>query len=137
VEFIGIFCFTALALVISLCIALLFRFIAPLRRFSLAIFLSLPACVVSMFLVGWTVNDKASVCGPNPEWDRCPSTTARVTGWAAWLAITIGAALVGYWGQRAFAVGRSLLFQSEPTTIFRESFKNSSARIDPPETPFL
>jgi hypothetical protein len=39
-------------------------------------------------LSSWWLLDRSPVCGPDLEWDRCPSHLARVVQLSAWLAMT-------------------------------------------------
>jgi len=77
--------FAAVGIVLSATFALL----PKLRRFVL------PAAIVpasSYFLLivfGWWMLDNSPICGPNPEWDRCPSHLAHTAMLSAWVAGTI------------------------------------------------
>lgn len=116
-ELIGLFIHAVVTFFVALGAALLAIAIRPLHRFALAAFLTPPAAVISLILIRWTVIDSAPVCGPDSEWDRCPSPFSQGAGWVAWLLVTIAVALIGYWAQRLFRERGHLFFQSEPTTI--------------------
>ena len=111
--------FTIVTLACSICAAFLCLIIRPLRRYCLAVLLTPPLAVFSMFMIGWTVLDSGPICGPNPELDRCPSVMARIIGWTVWLALVIGFAVASYLAQRVFLTGASsFLFRGSPTTLF-------------------
>ena len=111
--------FTMTALACSICAALLCVIFRPVRRFCLAVLVTPPFAVFSLLFMRWGVNDSAPVCGPNLEWDRCPSITARIIGWTVWLTLVIGLAVTSYFMQRVVRTGASsFLFRNSPTTLF-------------------
>lgn len=114
-------------------IALLFR---PWRPFSLSVFSTPPEAAVLLFLTRRSVIDSSPVCGPDPEWDRCPSTSANIVGWAAWAIGIIVVAVAAYWVQRVIQAAIGLWFDSRPLSLFSRP-NNSATRVDPPEMPLL
>jgi hypothetical protein len=125
-------CCLGISSVLSL-IALIFR---PLRRFSLAVFSTPPAVAVLLFFTRWSVIDNSRVCGPDPEWDRCPSTYANIMGWVAWVIGIIVVAVAAYWAQKVIQAAIGLWFDSRPLSLFCRP-NNSATRVDPPEMPLL
>ena len=119
-ELIGLTLFTTAALACSICAAYLCLIIRPLRRVCLAVLVTPPFAVFSLYMIWWGVNDSAPVCGPDLEWDRCPSNTARILGWTAWLAVVVGSAIASYFLQRVVRTGSSsFLFRKPPTALFK------------------
>lgn len=114
-------------------IALIFR---PLRRFSLAVFSAPPAAASLLFLTRWSVIDNSQVCGPDPEWDRCPSTYANTMGLIAWVIGIIVVAVAAYLVQKVIQAAIGLWFDSKPLSLFSRP-NNSATRVDPPEMPLL
>src|SRR5271170_4977495 len=105
---------TAGAAVASILLAAIAVAIRPLRRFTLAA-LALPAISLPLALIiRWSVLDSGAVCGPNPEWDRCPTATASLFGWVVWIAGTIAIGIGAYWAQRGIQAAIHLWFDSEP-----------------------
>lgn len=94
------------------------------RRFALAILATPPVAVILLFLCGWSILDSGPVCGPDPEWDRCPSWQARTLGWSL-CAVAI---LLTAWGaslaQKVLEAAISLWFHRTPTRIFQEGRKD-------------
>jgi hypothetical protein len=121
-ELIGQAFFTLDALACSICAAFLCVLIRPLRKFTLAVLITPPVAVFSLFLMWWIVLDSGQVCGPDPEWDRCPATTIRIIGWICWFVLVSGSALAAYFAQRVFQTGAgSFLFRHSPTTLFQHN----------------
>jgi hypothetical protein len=117
-ELIGQAIFTIIAITISVGLAFVSRFFRPLRKFSLAFLTTPPVAVFSFFICGWGINDSGTVCGPNPEWDRCPSVGARVLGWSAWLGIVLAVAAGSFWIQRRAESVRGLFEERHPFRLF-------------------
>jgi hypothetical protein len=106
------------ALVASSLAALISLAIPPLRRFTLAILITPPAAVSLYFICGLIPNTQ-TVCGPDLFWGNCTSTRAELGGWAIWLAFSLFAMAVGYWGQRVLQSALRHGFDSAPMSIFR------------------
>jgi len=121
-ELIGQAFFTLAALAFSISAAFLCLLIRPFRKFTLAVLVTPPIAVFCFFLMGWIVLDSGPICGPDPEWDRCPTTTIRIIEWICWLGLTTGSAIAAYLAQRVFRTGAaSFLFRSSPTTLFQSN----------------
>jgi len=90
----------------------------------LAILITPPATVVLFFLCGWSILDSGSVCGPDPEWDRCPTSLARVLGWSIWAAATLLTVIGAYWAQKVLEAAISLWSDSAPIRIFHGDSKS-------------
>jgi hypothetical protein len=88
------------------------------RRYAVAILVTPPVAVILFFFCGWSILDSGTVCGPNPEWDRCPTPLARALGWTIWLAFTLLTAYGAYWAQKVLKAALSLWFDSELMSIF-------------------
>lgn len=106
------------ALIASSLAALLSLAIPSLRRFTLAIFITPPAAVSLYYICGLLPSTRM-VCGPDNAWGNCASTTAELTGWAIWLACSLCAMAVGYWGQRLLQSALRYWFNSAPMSIYR------------------
>ena len=106
------------ALIASSLAALLALAIPPLRRFALAILITPPAAVSLYYICGLIPNTHAA-CGPDFIWGNCPSATAEFAGWAIWLASSLCAIGVGYWGQRFLHSALRSWFNSGPMSIYR------------------
>jgi hypothetical protein len=100
------------------------------RRFVLAILLTPPIAVILLYLCSWSVLDSGAVCGPNPEWDRCPSDTARIAGWSIWAGATVVTACGAYWAQKVLKGAIALWFDSAPMSIFRNRRRWSRVSSD-------
>lgn len=122
---------TALATLIASSLAALISVaIPPLRRFTLAILITPPAAV-SLYYICGLIPNTSFACGPDLMWGNCSSTRAELTGWAIWLACSLCAMAVGYWGQRIL---QSLLrhwFDSAPMGIYRNRPRWSRVGSDP------
>jgi len=119
---------------ISSVLALITLMFSRLRRFSLAIFSTPPAAAVLFFLTRWTVIDSSPVCGPDIEWDRCPSTQADTLGWLAWGLGIITVGVGAYWLQRVIQAAIALWFDSKPLSISSPPIR-SEAGVDSPKSP--
>jgi hypothetical protein len=103
--------FEALAIAAGVAIvALIFR---PFRRLAPAVFLTPPSSVFLFFVCRWATIDRGAVCGPDPEWDRCPTIFANIAGWIAWGIGTVAIAFGFYWLQQLIRAGFGLWFDSE------------------------
>ena len=121
VEIYGLVIFTSVAAMVSLAVACLVMFFRNMRRFALAALITPPAAVFALILCRWAVLDSGPVCGPDPEWNRCPSTTASVTGWVVWIVGSIAIAAGAFLLQRVLEAAMNLLFDSEPMTLFNRN----------------
>ncbi len=99
-ELIGLVLMTGVALVCSTVIAVVAWFFRSTRPFSLCLWVVPPIAVISLILIRWAVVDSGPVCGPDPEWDRCPSSIANFVGWAVWLFVVLFTAGSAYLLQR-------------------------------------
>ena len=88
------------------------------RRYALAILVTPPLAVILFFVCGWSILDSGSVCGPNREWDRCPTSLARGLGWSIWVVATLLTAFGAYKAQQVLRAAISLWFDSAPIRIF-------------------
>jgi hypothetical protein len=120
VEFFGLAIFTLAALIISLGLGFLSLLRPRLRRFALAICTTPPAAVAFLFFVGWAINDSGPVCGPDPEWDRCPSFAIRIAGWLAWTLGIFAVAVGAYWGQKVIEAAITLWFDTKAIKLFKD-----------------
>jgi hypothetical protein len=118
-EDFGLILYTLASLGISSVLALITLIFRPLRRFSLAVFSTPPAAAVLLFITRWSVIDNSRVCGPNPEWDRCPTTAADVMGWVAWTIGVIAVPVAAYWLQRVIQAAIGLWFDSKPKSMLK------------------
>lgn len=84
-ELIGLAIMLAGLSVLSLASAAAFMAFRPLRKLALAIALVPPCSYLILVLSRWAALDSGRVCGPDPEWDRCPSTISNFGSLAAWL----------------------------------------------------
>jgi hypothetical protein len=105
-------------LIASSLAALISLAIPPLRRFSLAILITPPAAV-SLYYICGLIPNTSFACGPDLMWGACSSTRAQITGWAIWLACSLCAIAVGYWGQRRLHSILRSCFNSSAMSIFR------------------
>ena len=119
-EFFGLAIFTFISLTISLGLALLSLLRPSLRRFALAILATPPAAVTLLFLMGWAINDSGPVCGPDPEWDRCPSFAIRIVGWFAWTVGVLAVAVGAYWGQKVIQAAAYLWSDTKQIKLFKD-----------------
>lgn len=121
VEIYGLVIFTSVAAMVSLAVAYVAMFSRTMRRFALSILITPPTAVVTLILCRWAVLDSGPVCGPDPEWNRCPSTMASVTGWVVWIVGSIAIAAGAFLLQRVLEAAMNLLFDSEPMTLFNRN----------------
>jgi len=105
-------------LIASSLAALISLAISPLRRFSLAILIT-PPSAVSLYYICGLIPNTSFACGPELMWGNCSSTRAEITGWAIWLACSLCAMLLGYWGQRILHNALRHWFDSAPMSIYR------------------
>jgi hypothetical protein len=133
-EDFGLILFTLGSLGVSSVLALVALLFRRLRRFSLAIFSTPPAAAILFFLSRWTVIDNSHVCGPNIEWDRCPSIQANMLGWLVWVLGIITVAVAANWAQRVIQAAITLLFDTKPSTT-GNSPNHSTGGIDGPKVP--
>jgi hypothetical protein len=105
-------------LIASSLAALVALAIPPLRRFSLAILITPPAAV-SLYYICGLIPSTNTACGPDLIWGNCSSITAEFAGWAIWLACSLCAIAVGYWGQRILHHTLRNWFNSSPMSIYR------------------
>lgn len=106
-------------LIASSLAAMLSLLIPPLRRFTLAILIAPPAAVSLYYICGALIPNNQMVCGPDAIWGNCASTRAELMGWAIWLACSLCAIGVAYWGQRRLHRVLRQVFNSAPMSIFR------------------
>ena len=106
-------------LVVSSLAALISLTIRPLRRFALAILITPTAAVSLYFICGAIIPNNQTVCSPDAIWGNCANTQAELLGWAIWLACSVFATAVGFWGQRVLHNALRLWFQSSPMSIYR------------------
>jgi len=93
-EIFGLIWITGVALVFSTIFAVILWFYQPTRPFSLSVWTTPPIAVSSLILIRWLILDRSPVCGPDPEWDRCPSARDNAFTWAAWLLLVVLVATV-------------------------------------------
>jgi hypothetical protein len=48
------------------------------RRFALSAAILPASSYFLLIILSWLVLDRSPICGPDPEWDRCPSHVAQV-----------------------------------------------------------
>ena len=136
VELIGMALFTIVAGAFAIGLAILAMRFRRSRPYALAILVTPPIAVILLFLCGWSILDSGTVCGPDPEWDRCPTTLARILGWSIWVASTMVTAYGAFWAQKVLKAAISLWFDSPLMSIFhpRPRWGRSapdSSRLDP------
>jgi hypothetical protein len=107
------------ALILGTVAALLSLAIPSLRRFTLAILITPPAAVSLYYICGALIPNNRMVCGPDAIWGNCASTGAEITGWVIWLACSLCAMAVGYWGQRLLHGALRAWFASSPMSLYR------------------
>lgn len=105
-------------LIASSLAALISLGIPPLRRFTLAIFITPPAAVSLYYICGLIPNTHAA-CGPDLMWGNCSSNTAELAGWGIWLACSLCAMAIGLWGQRVLQRALRAWFNSDAMSIYR------------------
>jgi hypothetical protein len=85
-EIIGLMVMCFLLGGIGLIAGVIFMLLPKLRRFALAVTIVPASTYFFLIMLSWYELDKAPICGPDPEWDRCPSHFVRISIWAAMLA---------------------------------------------------
>ena len=105
-------------LIASSLAALISLGIPSLRRFTLAIFITPPAAVSLYYICGLIPNTPAA-CGPDFAWGNCSSTTAELAGCGIWLACSLCAMAIGFWGQRLLQRALRTWFNSAAMSIYR------------------
>jgi energy-coupling factor transporter transmembrane protein EcfT len=118
VEIYGLILGTGAASVVGAALAILVFFRRSLRRFALALFATPALSFPALILIRWTVLDNAPICGPDPEWDHCPSNLANAEGWIAWIVCAIAIAFGSYWAQRVIVTAVGLWMDSKPRSVF-------------------
>jgi hypothetical protein len=109
----------AFATLIASSLAALMALALPrLRPFALAILITPPAAV-SLYYICGLIPNTGLACGPDLMWGNCSSTRAEITGWAIWLACSLCAIAVGFWGQRLLQRTLRSCFNSGPMSIYR------------------
>ena len=88
-EIIGLIWMTGVALALSTVLTVIAWFFRRTRPFSFALWVTPPFAIASLIMIRWSVLDASRVCGPDPEWDRCPTALASSAGWASWFFIVI------------------------------------------------
>jgi len=73
---------------LGICLAFGCWFVPKLQRFALPIAIVPAPSILLLTLSSWYVLDRAPICGPDPEWDRCVSAPNRIISLAVWLAGT-------------------------------------------------
>jgi len=119
-EFFGLAIFTLAALLVSLGLGFWALFRPRLRSFALAICATPPLAVAFLFFMGWAVNDSGPVCGPDPEWDRCPTFAVRIAGWVAWTIAVSAVAIGAFWGQKVIQAAANLWADTKPIKLFKD-----------------
>ena len=104
---------------VALCVV--FAFIPNLRRFVL------PAAIVpasSYFLLitlGWLVLDHSPVCGPDPEWDRCPSHIVHIAMMFVWLLGTACAFMAAVFLQKVLVLSwQNFIYRKQSLSIIQK-----------------
>lgn len=117
-------------LIASSLAALVSLAIPPLRRFTLAILITPPAAV-SLYYICGLIPNTSFACGPDLMWGNCSSTRAGITGWAIWLACSLSALAIGYWGQRVLHRALRQGFNSATMSIYRQRPRWSRVASNP------
>ena len=104
-ELIGLMIGAVIAAVGGALIAGIIMIFPKLRRFALAAGVLPGAALAMVFVTSSIVYDHSAVCGPDAEWDRCPSLIAKVVLWSCSLIGTATIVAVSYWVQRECATG--------------------------------
>jgi hypothetical protein len=112
-ELIGFALLTSVTIALSTALAFILGLIPAFRRYVLTTLITPPVGIVSLILIRWTILDKAPVCGPDPEWDHCPSGTANIVGWAIWIVLVCVIATSSFWIQGRASKG--MLFRDKET----------------------
>jgi len=124
-EIIGLMIMTLTSLAISSALAAVAFLFRLSRRFCLTILATPPFAVASLIMIRWSVLDGGRVCGPDPEWDRCPTVTSSIIGWAVWILGIMIAASAAYLAQRVLQAAYYLFFDRQPISLFGSEPKNS------------
>lgn len=128
---IGVFCALAASSVLAI-IALALR---SLRKFVLAIGATPPAAVFLFFTTRWLALDYTPGCEAEvPDFQRCPSPSASISGWIAFIVCLVAVAVAAYWAQRVIQAVVGLWFDSKPQSI-ASSLDQSAASVDGPKVP--
>jgi hypothetical protein len=110
--------------------ALFFR---RLRRFVLAIGVTPPAAVFLFFTTRWLALDYTPCCESEVlDYQRCPSTSASIAGWIAWVVSVVVVAVAAYWVQRVILAAVGLWFDAKPLNISSLP-DNSAPGVDGPK----
>ena len=129
-EIVGLAISGAVALCFSLALALTALAFRSLRRFLMMLLITPPTAVLLYYFTAWTLIDNSPLCGPNLEWDHCPSIGARVL---AFISLSLAVAVVafaGFWAQRLFLTRAGLFPDPPATTLFASRFQRSEAAKD-------
>ena len=114
--------YLAISSVLAL-IALIFR---PLRRFALAVLAAPPAAIILFYFTRWWTLDNTPGCEVDvPDFSRCPSPTANIIGWVAWILSISIVSFTAYWIQRVFLAGIYLFINKRPISLFKPSSKET------------
>jgi len=72
-------------------------------------------------LSSWWLLDRSPICGPDLEWDHCPSHVARIIQLSIWLAAT-GALVVGAtFAQKALRISwGNFVYRKQPLNIIEK-----------------
>jgi hypothetical protein len=84
-EIFGLIWMTGVVLTFSTVLAVMAWIFQRVRSLSLTLWVTPPFAIASLILMRWFVLDSSPVCGPDPEWNRCPSILANSIGLACWL----------------------------------------------------
>lgn len=121
-EFIGL----AIGCILFACggvvLALIFAFVRRLHRFILPALAVPPISFFLLILSSWWLLDRSPVCGPDPEWDRCPPHFFRVVQLGVWLVATgVLAALMTFAQKILQILWHNFVYRKQPLKIVETS----------------
>jgi hypothetical protein len=103
-------------------LGLIFAFFRKLRPFILPAVVVPPISFLLLMLSSWWVLDRSPICGPDPEWDRCPSHFARIVQLSVWLAATGFLAAVTTYAQRGLQISwQNFVYRKQPLNVIENS----------------
>jgi hypothetical protein len=103
-------------------LGIVFAFIRALRNFVLAVAIVPTISFFLLITLGWLTLDNAPICGPDPEWDRCPSHIAHIVMWFAWGTATILAVFATIFLQKFLVISwQNFKHRNQPLNIIERS----------------
>ncbi|HZD51062.1 MAG TPA: hypothetical protein VE178_20145 [Silvibacterium sp.] len=103
-------------------LGLVFALVRSLRRFILPAVVVPPTSFLLLMLSSWWLLDRSPICGPDPEWDRCPSHSARIAQLCFWLLATAVLAIVALILQKLAVLGwENFVYRKQSLNIIEKS----------------